>query len=162
MNWREVLMHLINYQHKYEVSEESTNHVLISSGQKLKMFNFELPSVNWQSVSLHWKACILTLHSAGGLSWDLPCFQQQVTWPTRNDKILDYCYCTTEGAYRAFLRAPLGKSDQAMEFLIPAYGQRLKTSKPTKAVVNSWSNDAIETFKACLDCADWAVSKAAC
>ena len=48
-----------------------------------------------------------------------PKFIQQVTCATRDGRTLDHCYTTIKGAYRSIPRAPLGRSDHAMVYLVP-------------------------------------------
>ena len=46
---------------------------------------------------------------------------------TRQDKTLDHCYTTIEGACRAAPRASLGNSDHDLLVLTSTYKQKLKT-----------------------------------
>ena len=64
-----------------------------------------------------------------------PNYRQFVTCPTRGSATLDHCYCPVKGAYKSIPRASLGNSDHSVVFLIPAYKQELKQSKPTKKTV---------------------------
>ena len=82
--------------------------------------------------------------------------------PTRDDKTLDHCYCTIPNAFHAVPRAPLGRSDQAMVYLIPTYMQKLKSDKPLKKTVKKWTQEAILYHQGCFDCTDWATFSESC
>ena len=114
-------------------------------------------------VSSHPDAAVIVLGDFNhtNLSSELPSYHQQVTCPSRGNNTLDHCYTTFKQAYRAFPRAPLGKSDHAMLLLIPTYKQKLKSIKPTLKSVRSWSTDAVERLKDCLACTNWDVFRAA-
>jgi hypothetical protein len=87
----------------------------------------------------------------------LPKYTQHVTCPTRGDKVLDHCYSTIPGAYRSVRRAPLGRSDHAMIYLVPVYRQRLKTVKPITRTVKLWTNEAVGRLQGCYESTDWSV-----
>ena len=87
----------------------------------------------------------------------LPKYHQHVTCPTRGDKVLDHCYSVIPGAYRSVRRAPLGKSDHNMIYLVPVYKQKLKCVKPTTRTVKVWTNEAVEKLRACYDSTDWSI-----
>lgn len=95
------------------------------------------------------------------LSTELPNYHQHVTCPSRGNNTLDHCYTPFKEAYRAFVGAPLGKSDHAMLLLIPKYKQKIKSSKTSPKSVRSWSTDAIEKLQDCFACTDWEVFRAA-
>lgn len=95
------------------------------------------------------------------LSSELPGYHQQVTCPSRGTNTLDHCYTTIKEAYRAFPRAPLGRSDHAMLLLIPQYRQKVKSSKTSTKLVRCWSPEAIERLRGCYACTDWDVFHAA-
>ena len=92
---------------------------------------------------------------------EMPKFIQQVTCATRDGRTLDHCYTTIKGAYRSIPRAPLGRSDHAMVYLVPTYKQQLKRVKPTVKTVKQWSMNATETLRGCFECSDWGVFKEA-
>ncbi|KAK3538384.1 hypothetical protein QTP86_001555, partial [Hemibagrus guttatus] len=50
----------------------------------------------------------------GNLSHELPKYKQFIKCPTREGNVLDHCYTTISGAYRAVPRAALGQSDHIM------------------------------------------------
>ncbi len=52
------------------------------------------------------------------------------TCPTRDSNILDHCYTVLKDAYHSVPRAALGLSDHCLVHLLPAYRQKLKSSKP--------------------------------
>ena len=93
------------------------------------------------------------------LSTKLPKYKQQVTCPTRDNKILDHCYSTIPGAYRSVARAPLGRSDHSMVYLVPSYRQRLKTVKPITRTVKRYTPESLSCLQGCFDCTDWSVFK---
>lgn len=80
----------------------------------------------------------------------LPKYHQHVNCMTRHDKIIDHCYTTTKGDYRALKRAPLGNSDHNMVHLVPAYRQQLKCEKPTVRLVSQWTEAATQRLQGCL------------
>ncbi|KAM9821253.1 dihydrofolate reductase isoform 4-T4 [Syngnathus typhle] len=67
------------------------------------------------------------------LAHELPGYRQHVTCPTRGAQTLDHCYTVIKDAYHSAARAALGLSDHCLVHLIPAYRQKLKTSKPVEA-----------------------------
>ena len=89
------------------------------------------------------------------LSKDMPKYYQQVTCPTRDGKTLDHCYTSIKGAYRSIPRAPLGRSDHSVVFLLPVYTQKLKRVKPVIKTVKVWSQDATEKLRGCFEATDW-------
>ena len=95
------------------------------------------------------------------LSSELPGYHQQVTCPSRGTNTLDHCYTTIKEAYRAFPRAPLGRSDHVILLLIPQYRQKVKSSKPPTKLAPCWSPEAIEKLCGCFACTDWEVFHAA-
>ena len=92
----------------------------------------------------------------------LPKYKQHVKCPTRDDKTLDHCCCTIPNALHAVPRAPLGRSDHAMVYLIPTYMQKLKSDKPLKTTVRKWTHGAILSLQGCFDCTDWAMFSESC
>ena len=93
------------------------------------------------------------------LKKELPKLYQQVDCATRGDKTLDHCYTSIKGAYHAIRRAPLGRSDHNMVYLVPSYRQKLRTEKPVVKTVKQWTTTAVETLQGCFDCTDWNVFK---
>ena len=70
----------------------------------------------------------------------LPHYKQFVTFPTRDDKILDMFYCNVKDSYSAYKKAPLGASDHNMIHLLPKYRQIIKREKPTEVDENPFLN----------------------
>ncbi|KAK3571270.1 hypothetical protein QTP86_005911 [Hemibagrus guttatus] len=93
----------------------------------------------------------------GNLSHELPKYKQFIKCPTREGNVLDHCYTTISGAYRAVPRAALGQSDHIMGHLIPAYRQKLKLCKPVVRTSKKWTSEAVGELQGCLDCTDWDV-----
>ena len=89
-------------------------------------------------------------------------YKKQIKTNTRQDAILDQCYMTIPDAYHTVTRAPLGRSDHNVLLMIPAYKQKLKTSKPQVKTVKQWTPDAIATLQGCLECTDWDIFKDSC
>ena len=96
------------------------------------------------------------------LSSVLPKFKQQVHIATRGNRVLDYCYCTLDDAYRAVDRAPLGLSDHCMVHLLPRYRQKLKTDKPVVRASKCWNSESILQLQDCLALTDWDTLKDNC
>ncbi|XP_068507379.1 uncharacterized protein [Syngnathus scovelli] len=67
------------------------------------------------------------------LTHELPRYRQHITCPTRGAQTLDHCYTVIKDAYHSVARAALGLSDHCLVHLVPAYRQKLKTSKPVEA-----------------------------
>ena len=88
-------------------------------------------------------------------------FIQQVTCATRDGRTLDHSHTTIKGAYRSIPRAPFGRSDHAMVYLVPTYKQQLTCVKPTMKMVKQWTVNAVETLRGCYECTDWGVLKKA-
>ncbi|KAJ8416226.1 hypothetical protein AAFF_G00382480 [Aldrovandia affinis] len=93
------------------------------------------------------------------LSVELPKYKQLIKCLTRERNTLDHCYSTIKDAYQANIRAPLGNSDHSLIHLIPSYRQKLKAAKPVEKSVRTWSTEAIENPRGCLDSTDWDIFK---
>ncbi|KAK3538765.1 hypothetical protein QTP86_015707 [Hemibagrus guttatus] len=100
---------------------------------------------------------VLVDFNKGNFSHKLPKYKQFIKCPTREGNVLDHCYTTISGAYRAVPRATLGKSDHIMVHLIPAYRQKLKLRKPVVRTSKKWTCEAVGELQRCLDCTDWDV-----
>ena len=87
----------------------------------------------------------------------LPNYHQQITCATRELNTLDHCYSKIRGAYKSIQRGNLGNSDHTTILLLPTYKQVMKQSKPVKATVNVWTEDAKEKLRGCFECTDWEV-----
>ncbi|KAK3571712.1 hypothetical protein QTP86_017851, partial [Hemibagrus guttatus] len=100
---------------------------------------------------------VLEDFNKGNLSHELPKYKQFIKCPTREGNVLDHCYTTISGAYRAVPHAALGQSNHIMVHLIPAYRQKLKLCKPVVRTSKKWTSDAVGELQGCLDCTDWDV-----
>jgi hypothetical protein len=87
----------------------------------------------------------------------MPHYHQYVNIPTRGHGTLDKCYGNIPDAYKPYSRAPLGKSDHDMIYLLPKYKQKLKQNKPAIKKIRSFNQDNTETLRSCFDCTDWDV-----
>ncbi len=81
--------------------------------------------------------------------------------PTRDGNILDHCYTVLKDAYHSVPRAALGLSDHCLVHLLPAYRQKLKSSKPILRTVKRWTVEAEQDLQACFELTDWSVFEAA-
>ncbi|KAK3513973.1 hypothetical protein QTP70_000319 [Hemibagrus guttatus] len=100
---------------------------------------------------------VLVDFNKGNFSHELPKYKQFIKCSTREGNVLDHCYTTISGAYRAVPCAALGKSDHIMVHLIPAYRQKLKLRKPVVSTSKKWTCEAVGELQRCLDCTDWDV-----
>lgn len=100
---------------------------------------------------------ILGDFNRANISRELPKYRRFIKCPTRDNNILDHCYTTLKGAYRALLRAALGLSDYCLVHLIPAYRQKLKSVKSVVNTVKRWTSKAKDTLQAGFVCTDWSV-----
>lgn len=85
----------------------------------------------------------------------LPTYQQYITCATRGDKTIDLCYGNVRNAYRAYKKPPLSTADHNAIHLVPAYRTLLQREGVVKKQVKQWSEEAIETLRACYECTDW-------
>ncbi|XP_068507262.1 uncharacterized protein [Syngnathus scovelli] len=95
------------------------------------------------------------------LAHELPRYRPHITCPTRGAQTLDHCYTVIKDAYHSVARAALGLSDHCLVHLIPAYRQKLKTSKPVVRTVRKWTVESRQDLQGCFDCTDWSVFEAA-
>ncbi len=82
---------------------------------------------------------------------------RDVTCPTRDSNILDYCYTTIKDAYHSVPLSALGLSDHCLVHLIPTYRQKLKSAKSVLRTVKRWTNEAEQDLQACFHLTDWTV-----
>ena len=87
----------------------------------------------------------------------LPSFKQYVTCSTRLDGKPDRCYGNIRNAYKSTKLPKIGSTDHDTVHLIPSYLPQIKTNPVMSKTVKIWSNDSIETLKACYECTDWSV-----
>nr|XP_049617693.1 uncharacterized protein LOC125992629 [Syngnathus scovelli] len=104
---------------------------------------------------------VLGYLNRANLAHELPRYRQHITCPTRGAQTLDHCYTVIKDAYHSVARAALGLSDHCLVHLIPAYRQKLKTSKPVVRTVRKWTVESRQDLQACFDCTDWSVFEAA-
>ncbi len=104
---------------------------------------------------------ILGDFNKANLTRKLPKYRQHITCPTRDSNILDHCYTVLKDAYHSVPRAALGLSDHCLVHLLPAYRQKLKSSKPALRTVKRWSVEAEHDLQACFELTDWSVFEAA-
>ena len=89
------------------------------------------------------------------ISSHIPNYYQFVNCTTRAEKMLDLVYCNIRNAYKVIKRAPLGNSDHNMLFCMPSYKQKLKTQNCKTVQIKQWSDESIDSLRACFDCTNW-------
>ncbi len=82
----------------------------------------------------------------------MPHQRQQYTGP------LLHCF---KGCIPLCPHAALGLSDHCLVNLLPAYRQKLKSSKPVLRTVKRWTVEAEQDLQACFELTDWSVLEAA-
>ncbi len=97
---------------------------------------------------------ILGDFNKANLTRELPKYRQHITCPTRDSNILDHCYTVLKDAYHSVPRAALGLSDHCLVHLLPAYRQKLKSSKPILRTVKRWTVEAEQDLQACFELTD--------
>ncbi|KAK1795637.1 hypothetical protein P4O66_001130 [Electrophorus voltai] len=85
----------------------------------------------------------------------VPNLYQHVTFPTRGNRTLDYCYTPYKDSYKALAQPPFGKSDHAAIFLLLKYKQRLKQEAPVQREVARWTDQSVAALQDALNDADW-------
>ena len=91
------------------------------------------------------------------LSSTLPTFTQYVNCHTRDNKTLDLWYANAKDAYSSSPLPPLGRSDQNLVHLLPAYIPVVKKQPPTTRYVKKWSEETSMALKDCFESMDWEV-----
>ncbi len=104
---------------------------------------------------------ILGDFNKANLTRELPKYRQRIACPTRDSNILDHCYTVLKDAYHSVPRPALGLSDHCLVHLLPAYRQKLKSSKPVLRTIKRWSVEAEQDLQACFKLTDWSVFEAA-
>lgn len=89
-------------------------------------------------------------------------FDQYVKCPTRLNKMLDSCYGSIKGAYKALPLPPLGGDDHNCIQLIPSYCTTLQRVKPVTKWVKVWTDESILSLQGCYECTDWEIFKESC
>ena len=87
----------------------------------------------------------------------LATYEQYVTCPTRQDKIIDLCDGNIPRAFRSFALPPIRNSDHNTVHLVPAYRPRVKTERVVKKHMRVWSPECVSELQGCFDCKDWDV-----
>lgn len=87
----------------------------------------------------------------------IPRYHQYVKCATRGDRTLDLLYCNIKDAYKVIKRPPLGISDHNMLYAMPTYRQKIKTQDSKQIQVRDWSDENLDSLRACYDCTDWDV-----
>ncbi len=100
---------------------------------------------------------ILSDFNKANLTRKLPKYRQHITCPTRDSNILDHCYTVLKDAYHSVPSAALGLSGHSLVHLLPAYRQKLKSSKPVLRTVKIWTVEAEQDLQACFELPDWSV-----
>lgn len=95
------------------------------------------------------------------LKKNMPKLYQFVTFPTRENKILDHCYSNIKNAFIAEPKPHFGKSDHLAIRLKPTYIKRLKAQPVTIKTVNTWTASAQAGLQGCLEATDWNIFKEA-
>ena len=86
---------------------------------------------------------------------NIPNYKQYVKCSTRGDKTLDLLFCNIKNGYRVLKRPPLGNSDHNILYCVPSYTQLLKSERPKTITIRQWSEQCIDSLKACFDCTCW-------
>lgn len=91
----------------------------------------------------------------------LPKYHQYVSFPTRDNNILDHVYSNVKGAYKAAPRPHFGQSDHIFVFLYPSYRQLLKQAPAVSKTVKVWNEETDLVLQDCFNSTDWDVFKTA-
>ncbi|KAI4886686.1 hypothetical protein NFI96_027635, partial [Prochilodus magdalenae] len=91
----------------------------------------------------------------------LPKYHQHVSFPTRENNILDQVYSNVRGGYKAAARPHFGRSDHISVFLYPAYRQLLKQAPPVSKTIKVWTEETDLVLQDCFDTTDWEVFRTA-
>ena len=84
-------------------------------------------------------------------------YHQHVTCYTRNNVTSDLFYSNVKDAYTTVQLARPGNGDHHLIHLVPRYKPLVKRIKPTKMVVQRWTEDAIQKLQGSLACTDRSV-----
>lgn len=91
----------------------------------------------------------------------LPKHHQYVSFPTRDNNILDHVYSNVKGDYKAAPRPHFGQSDHISVFLYPTYRQLLKQAPVVSKTVKVWNEETDLVLQDCFNSTDWDVFKTA-
>ena len=92
----------------------------------MQLLLFQELSRTWERQSPDAVQLIMGDFSGCSLDAVMPHYHQYVNIPTRGQRTLDKCYGNIPNACQTFGKAPLGKSDHNMVYLLPKYKQKLK------------------------------------
>ncbi|KAI4899059.1 hypothetical protein NFI96_009056 [Prochilodus magdalenae] len=84
-----------------------------------------------------------------------------VSFPTRENNILDQVYSNVRGGYKAAARPHFGRSDHISVFLYPAYRQLLKQAPPVSKTIKVWTEETDLVLQDCFDTTEWEVFRTA-
>ena len=84
-------------------------------------------------------------------------YKQYATCPSRNNRILDHCYCQVKRACKSV--SCYCDADRTTIMVIPIYEQQLKRCRPKTITVDVWMPEAIERLEDCFENTDWYVFK---
>ena len=99
----------------------------------------------------------------GNLRTVLPKYHQHVSFPTRENHILDHVYSNMKGAYKAAPRPHFRQSDHISVFLYTSYRQLLKQAPPVSKTVKVWNEETNDlVLQDCFKSTDWDVFKLCC
>ncbi|KAI4904828.1 hypothetical protein NFI96_006812 [Prochilodus magdalenae] len=87
----------------------------------------------------------------------LPKYHQHVSFPKRENNILDQVYSNVRGGYKAVARPHVGQSDHISVFLYPAYRQLLKQAPSVSKTIKVWTEKTDLVLQDCFDTKDWEV-----
>ena len=91
----------------------------------------------------------------------LPKIYQHIDCATHLGKILIQCCSNFRNAYKAFPRAPFGKSNHDAILLLSSYRQNLKQDVPVTRTIQHWSDQWEAKLQDCFDHADWNMFRSA-
>ena len=130
---------------------------IFHQGEKTKTAASEITAVITSLQNKFPEAPVLAMGdlNACSLSSELPSLSQYVNISTRLNKTLDVCYGTIPDAYSCIPLPKLGRSDHQTIHLRPKYKPVLKRVGPQSYTARTWSEENIETLRACFDCTDW-------
>ena len=80
----------------------------------------------------------------------MPVCKQCVKCPSRNNRILDHCYCKVKKANKSVSRSSYSDADHATIISIPSNKLMLKCCIPKTKTVNVWMPEAIERLQDCF------------
>lgn len=82
---------------------------------------------------------------------NIPKLHQFVTFPTRGNNTLDYCYSNLSNTYSAIPKPHFSKLDHLVILLQLIYITMLKANPVTVRIVNIWTGSALADLLGCLE-----------